>query len=1242
MPYEPSGHWTSPKTGKKYDPGTPREAYDPEDREAKDAEGQGTWAGDSLDFIGEKMGFVPLTIDENAAGATLNTGPADGQSGRLNDFADTLTQQAATGNGAWRQRFADAVRGTQNAAQSIAQSDPNVDPLSARMNQGYAQQGAQQRAVNEEGMLRAQSQLDARNQMAGMYGQQAQQDLTQSAEAAKVERERRLANQTLLDQSQKNREDTSSSIMGMFGMGSMGSMSDGGRVPGKAKVFGDDERNDTVPAWLSPGEIVIPRSIATKPNADDGAARFVRAVQQGRARKMAEGGYADGDGLRRVTHEEGGGEGVFALNFALPHVGRQVQYDNLRNSVGGGGGGKLNTSQFDMTQARQDALAAMFGQQAAGHGPSVTPYMQQKALDENIAQAVAAQAQGATQADALKTASAVGVSNAADVGRQAAREISAGQKGYADTVLRRRSQDQAMAQAQQRAAWEKTLADAGVSLQNQAQLRNTVSGAGQAAAALGSSGGSGGGGSYQADAGNLASLSNNPFPESGGGSDPGEWDQYPSGAGDFPTGDGDTQYAARGGVIKARKYADGGDVPDYLQPYKWDVFDRKKTLETGVPTYEAIEISAGEPVVTERPKLMHALSQPSAQVVDDKVVVSQKSAPDNRTSLDRYSDAMQKAGYVKDIEPAAAAFSRAVRQLQDYAKHAGAAALPLSSAAAAPMPEAKEAKASTKARRAEREDRDTDFEVQRAHGGAIPGYADGGGVYSPYEPSYLAPVSATVSGFDPYVPDVRRDSGPRTFTGADLGLGGGFSSSATASLPPPSTGTGMPSASPSQQRAARQMGLPVAVDAKPAPAAQSTLMQVGATPEGMPIVEERVGEVIPELKTLKRASNTPTPMPAPAGAPAKPAARGGSGVAPTFDKSLAADEQAAVSAKVTADQAEATAKAEGAAARANAIESAMTQRRMVEEKGRAATDEARRKYDAARDEMARIDTTVDPGRFWATRSTGDKVLGIIGMVLGALGSRDGTNKAAIMLNNAIERDIDAQKAQHAMRMQKGKQNVEAAQTYYSMARSAVQDDLAARDLATAAALDAAAAKAEATVAATGNQQAKSAGLLLGTSLRRAAEAKRQDGFNKAQDRNIEWAKVDATHEAHALAAAAKGGDKDTKKQVAEIEEREKEIQQSGKSLLEMIDRYGTQEKLEPGVEQMMEQAINGMIIASAKMQDREGVVRDADEARERRSMGFEPGFFQRASAAKNAIQSYIDNAERRRANAYSARGMTAP
>ena len=40
----------------------------------------------------------------------------------------------------------------------------------------------------------------------------------------------------------------------------------GGPVPGRAPVPGDDQRNDIVDAKLSPGEVVIPRTVAQNPS----------------------------------------------------------------------------------------------------------------------------------------------------------------------------------------------------------------------------------------------------------------------------------------------------------------------------------------------------------------------------------------------------------------------------------------------------------------------------------------------------------------------------------------------------------------------------------------------------------------------------------------------------------------------------------------------------------------------------------------------------------------------------------------------------------------------------------------------------------------------------------------------------------------------------------------------------------------------------------------------------------------
>jgi len=68
-------------------------------------------------------------------------------------------------------------------------------------------------------------------------------------------------------------------------------MTDGGYVPGKAKVKGDSPQNDTVPAMLSPGEVVIPRSAA---NDEEDYDKFMKEVKFQPMNCGGKAGYATG------------------------------------------------------------------------------------------------------------------------------------------------------------------------------------------------------------------------------------------------------------------------------------------------------------------------------------------------------------------------------------------------------------------------------------------------------------------------------------------------------------------------------------------------------------------------------------------------------------------------------------------------------------------------------------------------------------------------------------------------------------------------------------------------------------------------------------------------------------------------------------------------------------------------------------------------------------------------------------
>lgn len=60
-----------------------------------------------------------------------------------------------------------------------------------------------------------------------------------------------------------------------------------GMVPGKAEVAGNSLKNDKVPAVLSPGEVVIPRSIMGSKDPAMGAAKFIQALMEKKKGKGA-------------------------------------------------------------------------------------------------------------------------------------------------------------------------------------------------------------------------------------------------------------------------------------------------------------------------------------------------------------------------------------------------------------------------------------------------------------------------------------------------------------------------------------------------------------------------------------------------------------------------------------------------------------------------------------------------------------------------------------------------------------------------------------------------------------------------------------------------------------------------------------------------------------------------------------------------------------------------------------------
>ena len=161
----------------------------------------------------------------------------------------------------------------------------------------------------------------------------------------------------------------------------------------------------------------------------------------------------------------------------------------------------------------------------------------------------------------------------------------------------------------------------------------------------------------------------------------------------------------------------------------------------------------------------------------------------------------------------------------------------------------------------------------------------------------------------------------------------------------------------------------------------------------------------------------------------------------------------------------------------------------------------------ARDEMASINMTVDPGRWWASRSTPGKIFAAIGLALGAVGAgNDGVNRAAGIIENAVGRDLEAQKAEHELRMKKGQLAVDSSTSLYTLHRQLAQDDISATEAAKGTALQLAQNQIELAGAKASSPLAKQQALALSaqvgidrTKLDEAAKQRGLDNYIKRED-----------------------------------------------------------------------------------------------------------------------------------------------
>lgn len=317
--------------------------------------------------ISQQQDFLNALAAQNGAGNLQNvfsqyqgiangTGPNPAQAQLNQATGQNVASQAALMAG---QRGAGANSGLM--ARQIA-------------NQGA---GIQQQAAGQAATMNAQQQLAALGQMGGIAGQQVgaqQQALSGYNQAAlnqaqlatsglDAQNKNRIAMQSNINNANagvagKN-ADTQGGILGgaLGGLGSaamnifnkvapavlpaasimagdpsggaaLGTMfaSHGGAVPGQPKVFGDSQANDIVPAKLSPGEIVIPRSVLESENPALAAAHF---VQQELSKPSSKKNLYDGGSAGLSPFEE---------DIGITPEKQQAMHDFYakRNAVAGG------------------------------------------------------------------------------------------------------------------------------------------------------------------------------------------------------------------------------------------------------------------------------------------------------------------------------------------------------------------------------------------------------------------------------------------------------------------------------------------------------------------------------------------------------------------------------------------------------------------------------------------------------------------------------------------------------------------------------------------------------------------------------------------------------------------------------------------------------------------------------------------------------------------------------------------
>lgn len=165
--------------------------------------------------------------------------------------------------------------------------------------------GIQQQSVGQAALMQAQQQIQAQQLLQQQQAQMAGQTLQGQSIYTGSQDKSNAINADIASANQNSKNFLLGSLLQTGGMAAGlggGKKSQGGQIEGQPQVPGDSEANDTQLTLLSPGEIVIPRTIAEHPNAPELARTFVQHLM---TQKQGYGGVIQarnkGQGVKKLA-----------------------------------------------------------------------------------------------------------------------------------------------------------------------------------------------------------------------------------------------------------------------------------------------------------------------------------------------------------------------------------------------------------------------------------------------------------------------------------------------------------------------------------------------------------------------------------------------------------------------------------------------------------------------------------------------------------------------------------------------------------------------------------------------------------------------------------------------------------------------------------------------------------------------------------------------------------------------------